>query len=87
VLDVALDPDPNNRYQSATMMAHALAQVMKQAVGIDPQSALGQAVRDMRAKARGEVDVSFSQDIDLSTADFNVEAIELTSPKKPKPPG
>ncbi len=87
VLDVALDPDPNNRYQAATMMAHALAQVMKQAVGIDPQSALGQAVRDMRAKARGEVDVKFSQDIDLSTADYNVEPIELTTPKKTKPPG
>ncbi|NVB78773.1 MAG: serine/threonine protein kinase [Kofleriaceae bacterium] len=88
VLDVALDPDPNNRYNSATAMAHALAQVMKQAVGIDPQSALGQAVRDMRAKLRGgDIDVQFSADIDLSTADFNVEPIELVNPKKTKPPG
>ena len=58
---------------------------MKQAVGIDPQSALGAAVREMRAKLRGDVDVQFSTDIDVSTADFNVEAIELTQ-KKTKPP-
>jgi len=31
--------------------------VMKQAVGIDPQTALGAAVRELRARARGEVDV------------------------------
>src|SRR5690606_243896 len=54
VLDVALDADPVNRFASATAFAHALSQVMKQAVGIDPQTALGAAVRELRARGRGE---------------------------------
>jgi eukaryotic-like serine/threonine-protein kinase len=53
VLDVALAADPVNRFASATAFAHALSTVMKQAVGIDPQSALGEAVRDMRAQSGG----------------------------------
>jgi eukaryotic-like serine/threonine-protein kinase len=68
VLDVALAADPVNRFASATAFAHALSQVMKQAVGIDPQSALGEAVREMRAQSGG-------------TGDDQV--IELTNPKKP----
>jgi eukaryotic-like serine/threonine-protein kinase len=68
VLDVALAADPVNRFASATAFAHALSQVMKQAVGIDPQSALGQAVREMRADSNGAGDD---------------QVIELTNLKKP----
>jgi serine/threonine-protein kinase len=68
VLDVALAADPVNRFASATAFAHALSQVMKQAVGIDPQTALGDAVREMRAHSGGGGDD---------------QVIELTNPKKP----
>jgi hypothetical protein len=50
VLDVALAADPANRYHSATEFASALSQVMKQAVGVDPASALGTAVREARLR-------------------------------------
>jgi serine/threonine-protein kinase len=78
VLDVALAADPGDRFESATAFAHALAQVMKQAVGIDPQTALGQAVRELKQRSRTPTD-------ELSTTDLNVdeEPIELTKPKKP----
>jgi serine/threonine-protein kinase len=66
VLDVALAADPVNRFASATAFAHALSQVMKQAVGIDPQTALGEAVRELRAREGGGDD----------------PVIELTTPKK-----
>jgi eukaryotic-like serine/threonine-protein kinase len=52
VLDVALAADPANRYTSATEFASALSQVMKQAVGVDPASALGTAVREARMRER-----------------------------------
>ena len=68
VLDVALAADPANRFASATAFAHALSTVMKQAVGIDPQSALGEAVREMRAQ---------------SSSAGDDQVIELTNPKKP----
>ena len=44
VLDVALAADPQNRYATAEEFAQALGQVMKQAVGVNPASALGAAV-------------------------------------------
>jgi eukaryotic-like serine/threonine-protein kinase len=44
VLDVALAADPANRYATADEFAQALGQVMKQAVGVNPASALGAAV-------------------------------------------
>ncbi|MGE5185021.1 MAG: serine/threonine protein kinase [Acidobacteriota bacterium] len=50
VLDIALAPDPNHRYGSANEFAHALSQVMKLAVGVDPANALGAAVRELRAR-------------------------------------
>ncbi len=52
VLEVALAPDPANRYHSATEFALALSQVMKQAVGVDPATALGTAVREARIRDR-----------------------------------
>jgi serine/threonine protein kinase len=44
VLDTALAPDPANRYADADEFAAALSQIVKQAVGMNPALALGQAV-------------------------------------------
>ncbi len=80
VLDVALSADPANRHESATEFAHALAQVMKQAVGIDPQTALASAVREMKTRAKRD-----SVDVEFSTAEAGLpseEMIELTKPKR-----
>ena len=88
ILDVALDIDPNNRYASATAFAHALAQVMKQAVGIDPQVALGAAVRQVRESGAAGLSMANAEttDYELSRADIDEAPIELTAPKKTKPP-
>jgi serine/threonine-protein kinase len=90
VLDVALDADPANRFASATAFAHALSQVMKQAVGIDPQTALGQAVREIRSRGRDDTDDQVTtshgnSDYVVSKADFDIDVdpIELIKPKKP----
>jgi serine/threonine-protein kinase len=58
VLDVALAADPAERYATASEFAAALSQVMKQAVGVDPASALGAAVREARGKLSPEVDAN-----------------------------
>ena len=87
VLDMALDMDPNNRFPSATAFAHSLAQVMKQAVGIDPQTALGAAVRDVRMHGKaGLMSTAATSDYELSKADIDDEPLELTTPKKTLPP-
>jgi len=52
VLDVALAAEPANRFATATEFASALSQVMKLAVGVDPATALGTAVREARVRAR-----------------------------------
>jgi serine/threonine-protein kinase len=100
VLDLALAPDPANRYGSANEFASALSQVMKQAVGVDPVRALGAAVREVRARHPAESDhVSTavttpavpnrpkreSVDVEFSTADIDADPIPLTA-KKTKPP-
>ncbi|HEX5058422.1 MAG TPA: serine/threonine-protein kinase [Kofleriaceae bacterium] len=85
VLDVALAANPADRFESATAFAHALSQVMKQAVGIDPQTALGQAVRELKTRGTsGSVEVKWSveADYDVSRADSDADPIELTKPKK-----
>ncbi len=79
VLDIALSADPNNRYGSAAEFAHALSQVVKLAVGVDPASALGTAVRELRARVMAQS----APDLEFSTADQDVEPIMLTKPKKP----
>ena len=75
VLDIAMAADPNNRYGSAAEFAHALSQVMKLAVGVDPAVALGTAVRELKAAQQ-------KPQIEFSSADLDVEPIELTK-KKP----
>jgi serine/threonine-protein kinase len=52
VLEVALSADPANRYATADEFAHALDQVVKQAVGFNPATALGAAVAEARAKLK-----------------------------------
>ena len=74
VLDVALAPDPANRYGHAEEFAQALGQVMKQAVGINPATALGaavQAARQAGAKPGDSADMMATDTIDVSadTAD------------------
>ena len=85
VLDCALAAEPENRFASATAFAHALSQVMKQAVGIDPQTALGEAVKDFRQRAKAAAEGSAPKRVELevSRADSTDEPIELTN-KKPK---
>jgi serine/threonine protein kinase len=81
VLDTALAADPANRYGSATEFAHALGQVMKQAVNVDAPTALGAAVAAARAREAGPPP---DLDIEFSAADLTVEPIALT-PKRPAP--
>jgi serine/threonine protein kinase len=87
VLDMALAADPANRYGSADEFAHALGQVMKQAVGVNAATALGQAVSAARKQLKDDDtdDLSTteraagnSRDIEFSTADIGVEPVELT---------
>jgi len=87
VLDVALAPDPNNRYGSAEEFAHALGQVMKHAVGANPTVALGAAVVNARSALNGDTDAmptsdhiarSSSVEVEFSRAEVGVEPIELT---------
>jgi serine/threonine-protein kinase len=94
VLNIALAADPNNRYGSAIEFVAALSNVMKHAVGIDPTSALGAAVREVRARAAG-IDEAMtsprprnkreSVEVEFSKPDMDVDPIPLTKPKL-KPP-
>lgn len=84
VLDTALAADPANRYADADEFAHALGQVMKQAVGTNAATALGTAV--VQARKQGEPAASADhpgQDIEFSTADLSVEPLPLTNVKRP----
>jgi serine/threonine-protein kinase len=76
VLEVALSADPANRYATADEFAHALDQVVKQAVGFNPASALGVAVAEVRAPVRPsqrdldvDVDVDMGVDVNLDSDD------------------
>ncbi len=85
VIDTALAADPANRYGTADEFAHALSQVMKQAIGVNPPSALAAAVVEARAKINaGDLGVQAptlrSQDIELSRAD--VEPLPLSAPER-----
>jgi serine/threonine-protein kinase len=78
VLDVALSADPANRYASATEFAQALSQVMKQAVGVDPATALAHAVRDARARMRPATDHV------LTDADMSAGPTIPRGPRQPR---
>jgi serine/threonine-protein kinase len=77
VLEVALSADPANRYATAEEFAHALDQVIKQAVGINTATALGAAVTEARAqiKQRGSDsdDQSTTEHLAALEVDLNLE--------------
>ncbi len=87
VLETALAADPANRYATADEFAYALGQVMKQAVGINANSALGAAVNEARARTAAadqqatasHSTKSNSMDVDFSSTD---QPIPLTQPKR-----
>jgi serine/threonine protein kinase len=82
VLETALAADPGQRYASASEFAAALSQVMKQAVGIDPASALGAAVREARAwAAETEGDAASTSSMELPTGS---QAATLRQTDRPK---
>ncbi len=91
VIDTALAADPANRYASADEFAHALGQVMKQAVGVNPATALGGAVAEARKVLDGEhtddqptaEHAAGGHDIEFSRPDLSVEPVPLTSRKSP----
>lgn len=96
VIDTALAADPANRYASADEFAQALGQVMKQAVGANSASELGQAVAEAKRRMAAEdtdaqptaehrpLAPSQSMDIEFSAAEIGVEPVALTA-KKPDP--
>jgi serine/threonine-protein kinase len=85
VLETALAADPANRYADAAEFAAALSQVMKQAVGVDPASALGDAVVEARGRITGaevtDSQVTQASDV-LPTGSF---APTIPQARKPKP--
>jgi serine/threonine-protein kinase len=92
VLDTALAGDPANRYGTADEFAHALGQVMKQAVGVNAATALGTAVNearsylkhgitdDMPTDAQREL-IDQGVDVEFSKADLSVDPLPLTKKK------
>jgi eukaryotic-like serine/threonine-protein kinase len=78
VLDVALAADPANRYGSADEFAHALGQVMKQVVGLNPATALGTAVREARRRLTPAATSTDDQSTaELRPGDGASESIEI----------
>jgi serine/threonine protein kinase len=85
VLDTALAADPDGRFANADEFAHALGQVMKQAVGINPGAALGTAVAEARTRLKS------SDPDEQSTTEHPKPAasdpVLLTQPKRTVDPG
>ena len=81
VLDVALSADPANRYATAEEFAQALGQVMKQAVGVNPATALGAAVQAAR-KAGGAGDSLETMPVSSDTIDQTATTAEHQRPKR-----
>ena len=83
VLDLALAADPANRYSTASEFAAALSQVMKQAVGIDPVSALGAAVCEARMRDRPEATNATTETaVPLDDTSVDVE-LSAGGPRRP----
>jgi eukaryotic-like serine/threonine-protein kinase len=81
ILDVALSADPANRYATADEFAHALDQVVKQAVGFNTATALGAAVAEVRAVLKqGTRDTD-----DQSTSEHRADADPLDLVDLPSP--
>ena len=82
ILEVALSPDPGHRYATADEFAHALDQVVKQAVGINTPSALGAAV----AEARAQLKVTERDADDLPTTEHRTDEPTIVDPVAPISP-
>ena len=77
ILEVALSADPANRYATADEFAHALDQVVKQAVGVNTAAALGAAVADARAQLK----VSEGDTDDLPTTEHRTDEMATVEPE------
>jgi serine/threonine-protein kinase len=82
VLDVALSADPNNRYGSAIEFAAALGQVLKQAVGVDANSALAAAVREVRARKSADASDDVSTNVAVTTPAVRTAVTTEMRPKR-----
>ncbi|HEX2688449.1 MAG TPA: serine/threonine-protein kinase [Kofleriaceae bacterium] len=92
ILEVVLSADPANRYATADEFAHALDQVLKQAVGVNPATALGTAVREVRAQLKQSVHDTDDQsttehraglDADALVVEANVDPVDSIDPLDP----
>lgn len=81
-LDIALAADPEHRYATADAFAHALSHVLKQTIHFDAQAALGAAVVEARRPDPGPQPAG-SRDLEVSTADLDVEPVPLTKVRSP----
>jgi serine/threonine-protein kinase len=76
ILELALSADPANRYATADEFAHALDQVVKQAVGVNTAAALGAAV----AEARAQLKVADRDADDLPTTEHRTDEVAAVLP-------
>lgn len=84
ILEVALSANPSDRYATADEFAHALDQVVKQAVGVNPVAALATAVADARAQLK----VTERDSDDLPTTEHRTDemaAMDESEPAAPAP--
>ncbi|MFN0249959.1 MAG: serine/threonine protein kinase, partial [Kofleriaceae bacterium] len=82
VLDTALTADSDGRFANADEFAHALSQVMKQAVGINPGAALGTAVAEARTRLRATATDPDDQSTTEHPKPAASDPVLLTKPKK-----
>lgn len=76
ILEVALSADPANRYATADEFAHALDQVVKQAVGFNTATALGAAVAEARARLKQGGPGTDDQSTTEHRAELEASAVE-----------
>jgi eukaryotic-like serine/threonine-protein kinase len=84
ILELALSAEPANRYATADEFAHALDQVIKQAVGVNTAAMLGAAV----AEARAQLKVVERDADDLPTTEHRTDehaAVEPEPDPEPDP--
>jgi len=87
VLELALSADPANRYATADEFAHALDQVVKQAVGFNTATALGTAVAEVRARLKQAGRDSDDQSTTEHRANLNLDvSITVAEAGPPEPP-
>jgi serine/threonine-protein kinase len=87
ILELALSADPANRYATADEFAHALDQVVKQAVGFNTATALGAAVAEVRARLKQAGRDSDDQSTTEHRANVNLEvSITVAEPGAPELP-